>query len=107
MTNEESENHAGVPTPHSLLDLFLDIPWGILIFLLLAFGGLAWTAFSKELTPSEYLTAVSGGAGLLAVGHGIREHGKHTDGQPAERSATSRRSSAPGPTSETGRREGT
>jgi hypothetical protein len=90
VTTNEAKDHAVVRTARSLNDRFLDIPWGILTFLLLAVGGLAWTAFSTELKPSDYLTAVSGGAGLLAVGHGIREHGKKTDGRnssspPADR----------------------
>jgi hypothetical protein len=60
----------------SVRDHFLDVPWGIGIFLILAVGGLVWTFLSKELEPGQYLAAISGGAGLLAVGHGIREHGK-------------------------------
>jgi hypothetical protein len=52
------------------------VPWGICVFLLIALGGLVWTFASKELEAGQYLAAVSGGAGLLAVGHGIRQHGK-------------------------------
>jgi hypothetical protein len=57
-------------------DPLLEIPWGVLIFLVLAIGGLVWTIWSEELTPGEYLVSVSSGAGLLAVGHGIRTHGR-------------------------------
>jgi len=64
-------------------DEFLDVPWGICVFLLIAVGGLAWTFASKELKAGDYLAAVSGGAGLLAVGHGIREHGMGRKGSSA------------------------
>ena len=83
MTSEARESLTVERTSAPLHDRFLDIPWGILTFLLLAVGGLAWTAFSKELKPSDYLAAVSGGAGLLAIGHGIREHGKQRGGSKA------------------------
>jgi hypothetical protein len=57
--------------------LLLDVPWGVLVFLLLVVvGGFVWTLVSSELKAGDYLTAVGGGAGLLAVGHGIRTHGK-------------------------------
>jgi hypothetical protein len=44
----------------------------VLVFVLLACGGLLWTVFSAELKPGDYLAAVATGSGLLAVGHGIR-----------------------------------
>jgi hypothetical protein len=75
-------------------DDFLDVPWGICVFLFVAVGGLVWTFASNELKAGDYLAAVSGGAGLLAVGHGIRQHGKETgrkDGsavKSSQRSAT-------------------
>ena len=73
-------------------DEFLDVPWGVYIFLIVAVGGLIWTFASKELKAGDYLGAVSGGAGLLAVGHGIRQHGRgstRTDPSPV---ASSQRS---------------
>jgi hypothetical protein len=49
----------------------------VFVFLLLVVvGGFVWTLVSSELRAGDYLTAVGGGAGLLAVGHGIRAHGK-------------------------------
>jgi hypothetical protein len=44
--------------------------------MLLVIGGFIWTLVSPELEAGDYLTAVGGGAGLLAVGHGIRSHGR-------------------------------
>ena len=48
-----------------------DLPWGVAIFAAMAVGGLFW-ALLGNLHPDAYLTAVGSGAGLLAVGHGIR-----------------------------------
>jgi hypothetical protein len=63
-------------TPQDRWAGLLDIPWGVLVFLVLVVGGFVWTLASSELQAGDYLTAVGGGAGLLAVGHGIRSHGK-------------------------------
>jgi hypothetical protein len=75
-------------------DEFLDVPWGICVFLLVAVGGLVWTFASKELEAGDYLAAVSGGAGLLAVGHGIRQHGKGTSRKGTSPVEQSERSTA-------------
>jgi hypothetical protein len=73
-----------------MVDGFLDIPWGVFIFLLVAVGGLAWTLADKDLHAGDYLTAVSGGAGLLAVGHGIRQHGNRPTDPPSQSGAQSK-----------------
>jgi hypothetical protein len=82
--NEREDQRSG-----SIDRWLLDFPWGIVAFLVLAIGGLIWTLISKELTAGAYLGAVSGGAGLLAVGHGIREHGKMTMGRNASSNSLS------------------
>jgi hypothetical protein len=54
-----------------------DLPWGVFAFLLIALGGLIWTlGWPDSLSPGDYLKAVGGGSGLLAIGHGIRSYGK-------------------------------
>jgi hypothetical protein len=50
-------------------------PLGHIAFVGLAIGGLAWEIWGS-LTPGEYVGSVAGAAGLVAVGHGIRHHGK-------------------------------
>jgi hypothetical protein len=59
-----------------LTERILDFPVGVFVFLLVLVGGFVWTLTSAELKAGDYLTAVGGGAGLLAVGHGIRTHGQ-------------------------------
>jgi hypothetical protein len=57
------------------LERFADVPWGIIVFLLVAFGGLvAVIALPDRVSVGEYLGSVSVGAGLHGVGHGIRTH---------------------------------
>jgi hypothetical protein len=52
--------------------LLADSPLGHPIFVLVAAGGLGGV-FATSLAAGDYLTAVSGGSGLLAVGHDIRD----------------------------------
>jgi hypothetical protein len=60
-------------------DWLLEIPWGVCVYLVLVVvGGFVWTLVSSELEAGDYLVAVGSGAGLLAVGHGIRSHGRAT-----------------------------
>jgi hypothetical protein len=52
---------------------FYALPWGVVAFLVVAVGGLVWTLkWPDSLSANDYLSAVGSGAGLLAVGHGIR-----------------------------------
>jgi hypothetical protein len=59
------------------LDRFVaDLPWGVIVFLLITLGGLIWTLSTPgSLPPGDYLAAVGSGSGLLAIGHGIRSRG--------------------------------
>jgi hypothetical protein len=64
------------PEPRSRFEravdrLVADLPWGVLIFAAVAVLGLVWVA-QGNLDHNDYLTAVGGGSGLLAIGHGIR-----------------------------------
>jgi hypothetical protein len=64
-------------------DALLDFPWGVIVFLLLAIGGLIAVLF----TPYEfkdYLPGIAGGSGLLGVGHGIRQVAKTRQGHAAD-----------------------
>jgi hypothetical protein len=55
------------------MDWVAEFPWGIFAFLfILVLGGLDLILGWKALDLKDYLTAVSGGAGLLGIGHGIR-----------------------------------
>jgi hypothetical protein len=77
VSDPKPETPASALTPRDRWDWLLETPWGVLVFLLLVVvGGFVWTLVSGELQAGDYLTAVGGGAGLLAVGHGVRAHGK-------------------------------
>jgi hypothetical protein len=55
------------------------VPWGLVVFILVAIGGLvALVLPPTDLTLGEYLGAISVGAGLHGVGHGIRQHKTRT-----------------------------
>lgn len=55
------------------VDWVAEFPWGILAFLfILILGGLDLIFGWKALDLKDYLAAVSAGAGLLGIGHGIR-----------------------------------
>jgi hypothetical protein len=57
----------------SAMDWVSEFPWGIFAFLfILTLGGLDLIFGWKALDLSDYLAAVSAGAGLLGIGHGIR-----------------------------------
>jgi hypothetical protein len=56
-----------------LLDWMAEIPWGVFAFLfILILGGLDLIFGWKDLSLADYLAAISAGAGLLAIGHGVR-----------------------------------
>jgi hypothetical protein len=56
-----------------LIDRMAEIPWGVFAFLFIVMlGGLDLIFGWKNLSLGDYLGAVSAGAGLLAIGHGVR-----------------------------------
>ena len=62
-------------TTHRVLALVSDLPLGHLTFIGLVLGGLLWT-LCGDLPSGDYVGAVAAASGLLAVGHGIRHHGR-------------------------------
>jgi hypothetical protein len=71
------ENRDASSWEHALDRFAADLPWGVIVFLLIALGGLIWTLSRPgSLPPGDYLMAVGSGSGLLAIGHGIRSRGK-------------------------------
>jgi len=71
-----SETNDPGRAPESAIDRYLaDLPWGVVVFLVLAIGGLVAT-LTRHVTGDAYIAAVASGSGLLAVGHGIRTRGR-------------------------------
>jgi hypothetical protein len=51
------------------------IPWGHLTFISMVVGGLVWTLNDPDgLSHADYLGAIVGASGLIAISHGIRRH---------------------------------
>jgi hypothetical protein len=74
MATSETENPARA-WENTVDRYFADLPWGVVVFLVLAIGGLVWT-ITGGLTADAYMAAVATGSGLLAVGHGVRTRGR-------------------------------